>query len=134
MPQMWPYKDKKKKKKKKKLQVRCFKYCWPGYYRTESRSECAQLCLLLNGQQLRPLCLLMHSDRESYKEGGLFPFFGLCRAASAAHGGSQAGGPIGAVATGLRQSTAMRDPSCVCNLHHNSQQHWIPNPLSKARD
>ena len=46
----------------------------------------------------------MHSDRESYKEGGLFPFFGLCRAASAAHGGSQAGGPIGAVATGLQQS------------------------------
>ena len=30
--------------------------------------------------------------------------------------------------------TAMRDPSHVFNLHHNSQQCWILNPLSKARD
>ena len=28
---------------------------------------------------------------------------------------------------------AMRDPSLVCNLHHSSQQRWIPNPLGKAR-
>ena len=28
---------------------------------------------------------------------------------------------------------ATRDPSCVCDLHHNSWQHWILNPLSKAR-
>ena len=25
------------------------------------------------------------------------------------------------------------DPSCVCNLHHSSWQHWIPNPLNEAR-
>ena len=31
-------------------------------------------------------------------------------------------------------ATAMRDPSCVCNLYHSSQQCWILNPLSKARD
>ena len=30
-------------------------------------------------------------------------------------------------------ATAMPDPSLVCNLYHSSQQHWIPNPLSKAR-
>ena len=30
-------------------------------------------------------------------------------------------------------ATAMRDPSHVCDLHHNSQQCRIPNPLSKAR-
>ena len=26
------------------------------------------------------------------------------------------------------------DLSHVCNLHHSSQQHWILNPLSEARD
>ena len=31
-------------------------------------------------------------------------------------------------------STAMQDPSRVCDLHYSSQQHWILNPLSKARD
>ena len=29
-------------------------------------------------------------------------------------------------------TTATWDPSCVCNLHSSSRQHWIPNPLSKA--
>ena len=31
-------------------------------------------------------------------------------------------------------ATATRDPSHVCNLHHSSQQCWILNLLSKARD
>jgi len=33
-------------------------------------------------------------------------------------------------------TTAMEtpEPSCVCNLHHSSQEHQIFNPLSKARD
>ena len=31
-------------------------------------------------------------------------------------------------------ATAMRDPSCVCNIHHSSWQHWVLNPLSEARD
>ena len=31
-------------------------------------------------------------------------------------------------------TTAMRDPSHVCDLYHSSQQHQILNPLSKARD
>ena len=31
-------------------------------------------------------------------------------------------------------ATATRDRSLVCNLHHGSQQHWILNPLSEARD
>ena len=29
---------------------------------------------------------------------------------------------------------AMQDLSCICDLHHSSRQHWILNPLSKARD
>ena len=31
-------------------------------------------------------------------------------------------------------ATAMRDPSGVCDLHHNSQQGPILNPLNEARD
>ena len=31
-------------------------------------------------------------------------------------------------------ATATWDPSHICNLYHSSQQHWIPNPLSEARD
>ena len=29
---------------------------------------------------------------------------------------------------------ATQDPSCICDLHHSSQQCRIPLPLSKARD
>ena len=32
------------------------------------------------------------------------------------------------------RATEMPDPSCVCDLHHNSQQRQIFNPLSEARD
>ena len=31
-------------------------------------------------------------------------------------------------------ATAVQDPSHVCDLHHSSQQRWIINPLSEARD
>ena len=31
-------------------------------------------------------------------------------------------------------TTARQDPSRVCDLHHGSQQCWILNPLSGARD
>ena len=31
-------------------------------------------------------------------------------------------------------ATAMQYLSCVCNLHDSSQQHWILNTLSEARD
>ena len=31
-------------------------------------------------------------------------------------------------------ATAVQDPSLVCDLHHNSQQCQIINPLSEARD
>ena len=29
---------------------------------------------------------------------------------------------------------AMRDLSHICDIHHSSWQHWIFNPLRKARD
>ena len=31
-------------------------------------------------------------------------------------------------------ATATQDPRHVCNLYHSSQQRWVLNPLSKARD
>ena len=31
-------------------------------------------------------------------------------------------------------ATATPNLSHICNLYHRSQQHWILNPLSKARD
>ena len=56
----------------------------------------------------------------------------LFRAAPTAYGGFQARGQIGAVASGLRHSHSTT--SSVCNLQHSSQQHWILNPLTEARD
>jgi len=34
----------------------------------------------------------------------------------------------------LAIAVAMPDQSHVCDLHHSSRQHWIINPLSRARD
>ena len=34
----------------------------------------------------------------------------------------------------LANTTAMPEPSCICNLHQSSQRHQILNPLSEARD
>ena len=31
-------------------------------------------------------------------------------------------------------ATTTSDPSCICDLHHSSQQYWILNPLSEARE
>jgi len=36
--------------------------------------------------------------------------------------------------TAYTTATAMWDPRRVCDLHHNSHQYWILNPLGKARD
>ena len=61
----------------------------------------------------------------------LFSFF---RAAPMAYGGSQARGQIELQLLAYTTATATPDPSWVCDLHHNSQQHRIINPLSKASD
>jgi len=51
-----------------------------------------------------------------------------------AYGGSQARGPIRAVATSLRHATATPDLSCFFNLYHSSRQCRILDPLRLARD
>ena len=64
----------------------------------------------------------------------LFVCLLLFRAEPTAYGGSQARDPIGATAVGLHHSHSNADPSPICNLHHSSRQHRIPNLLSEARD
>ena len=63
-----------------------------------------------------------------------FCLFAIYWAAPVAYVGSQARGRIGDVPASLARATATWDLSCVCNLHHSSQQRWIVNPLSKGRD
>ena len=50
----------------------------------------------------------------------------LFRATSVAYGSSKA--------NFTATATATQDPSYICDLHHNSWQCWILNPLIKARD
>ena len=65
----------------------------------------------------------------------ILSYFLLFRVTPAAYGSTQARGWIGAAAfVGYAAAIAMWDPGWVCNIYHNSQQHRILNPLSKARD
>ena len=56
------------------------------------------------------------------------------RATPAAHGSSQARGQIKVIVKGLTTPITMWDPSCICDLHHSSQQPRIPDPLDEAKD
>ena len=51
-----------------------------------------------------------------------------------AYGGSQARGPVKAVAYTTATATATGDLSHICDPHHRSWQCQILNPLSEARD
>ena len=61
-------------------------------------------------------------------------FFFLSRATPAAYGSSQVRGWFGAAIKAYTTARAIWDLSHVCDLHHSSRQHWIPNPLSETRD
>ena len=56
--------------------------------------------------------------------------FGLFRAALAAYSISQVESELQLLA----YATATQDPSCTYDLPHSSQQRWLLNPLSEARD
>ena len=65
---------------------------------------------------------------------GFFCLFVLLfRASPMAYGNFQARDPNRAAPAGLCHSH-QEDPSPDCNLHHNSGQRWVLNPMSKARD
>ena len=62
----------------------------------------------------------------------LFYFWSFLGLLPVAYGGSQVRGLIGAVAASLRQSHSnVGSEPC---LYHSSRQHWMLNPLSKARE
>ena len=63
-----------------------------------------------------------------------FNFWAFFRAVPMAYGSSQDRGQIGAVSAGLCHSHSNIDLNCTCHLQHRSQQCWILNPLSEARD
>ena len=57
----------------------------------------------------------------------------LFRATPTAYGGSQA--RVESELQLLAYTTAtIQDLSCICNLHHSSQQRWVPHLLSEARN
>ena len=61
-------------------------------------------------------------------------FFSLLTAAPAAHGSSQARGPIRAASGAYAAAAAMPDLGRICDLCHGLWQHQILDPLSEARD
>ena len=65
---------------------------------------------------------------------GAIPEIFFFRATCVAYGSSQPRGRIGALLLTHAPAAAMQDPSHICDLHHNSRQHRILNPLSEARD
>ena len=80
---------------------------------------------LLFWLQLTVCQFLLHS---------FFFFFFLFRAPPMAYGSSQARGLIRATCAGLYYSHNNVYMSSICDLHHSSQQRWILNALSEARD
>ena len=80
-------------------------------------------------------CSIMFRDRRVLFSLHKFDFFFfLFRAIPAAYGSSQGRGRIGAVAARPHHSHSNAGSKPVCDLHHNSWQHWILNPLNEARD
>ena len=68
------------------------------------------------------------------QKGCVFFSFCLLKAETVAYGSSQARGRIISAAAGLRPSHSNTDLSHICDLHLNSWQRWMLNPLSKPRD
>ena len=82
---------------------------------------------------------LTEKSNQVRNKSWLFTFFFFflvfSRATPTAYGGSQARGLIGAVDASLRHShRATPDLSRVFDLHQSSQQCWILNLMSEARD
>ena len=74
--------------------------------------------------------------KDQYVKFGvcLFVCLFVCWAAPAAYGSSQAGVKWELKLLAYTTATAMPSLSCVCDIHHRSQQFWILNPLREARD
>ena len=82
--------------------------------------------LLIDGFPSLSFIFLLPSFLSFFLFFAFFFFFLLFGVAPAAYGKSELQMPAYTMAT--------PDPSCVCDVHHSSQQQWILNPLIKARD
>ena len=102
--------------------------CWIWFSLTNSISKVCRQTAKLSNRLLKLSCVLVIRFVIFFLS---FVFSGLH---PPAHGGSQARGRIGATAAAYARATAKPDPSRICDLHHSSQQRWILNPLSEARD
>ena len=98
---------------------------WADWYTFRGRIACLSPCSLSHGWKH----FLQFHDNSTPPFLLLLLLF---RATGAAYGNSKTRGQIGDIAAGHSHSNG--DMSCVCKLHHSLQQHWIPDPLSKARD
>ena len=101
----------------------------------------ALLCSTIHHSKSSPPHSLTNEPREGQRQSSeanmslpksspFCLFFVFFMAAPATYGSSQPRVQIGAAA----MATATQDPSHICKLHHSSQQCWILNPQSKARD
>ena len=90
-----------------------------------------------NNLQLINDRLSPHTAKQGFIEMWLlrlYPLF-FFRAATEAYGSSQARGWISELQLpAYTTAIATQDLSLVCDWHHSSQQRWILNPLSEARD
>ena len=78
---------------------------------------CGCWLILLAFEQTHLTSAYGQMDTFSLEESFLFSLF---RATPKAYGGSQARGPMGAVAASLQHSYSNADPSHVCDLHLSS--------------
>ena len=90
-----------------------------------------QMTTIYNNRMQISYCLKTEDKQTILRQNKIF--FLLFRAKLAAYGGSQARGPIGAVATGLCYSHSHSNArSELCYLHHSSGQCRILNPLKSG--
>ena len=80
------------------------------------------------------MCLIKIHRCFPAGEAGIYYYYYLFfRAALMAYGSSQARGQIEVWPPAFATTTATRDLSCICDLHHSSWQRRILNPLERGQ-
>ena len=113
-----------------------FNYCFPTFYSFFGHEELLiqGISSLLNYNNCLLVSLLASRPSQIPSFFFFFLFFCLFRAVSRAYGSSRLEVESELQLLAYATATATQDLSCNCNLHHSSQQRWILNPMSEARD
>ena len=77
---------------------------------------------------------IFFSNFDSFFDPFVVIILFLLKPAIMAYGISQARGRTELQLPTYARATAMRDPSCICNLHHSLWQCKMLNPLNEARN